>query len=58
MASAIVHGSDSSSLTYGYHHGGYPASNVISRWSFSSDGNAVDWADLTVGRFHNTGNQI
>ena len=34
------------SETYGYHAGGYPYMNVIGRWSFASDGDAVDWADL------------
>ena len=36
------------SETYGFHIGGYPYSNDIGRWSFASDGDAVDWADLAV----------
>ena len=34
--------------TYGYTHGGdTPYQNTIDRFSFSSDGNAADWADLS-----------
>ena len=37
------------SETYGYHAGGTsPRVNDIARWSFASDGDAVDWADLVV----------
>ena len=36
------------SETYGYHAGGYPYCNDIGRWSFASDGNATDWADLAA----------
>ena len=38
----------SMSETYGYCHGGdNPYQNTIDRFSFSSDGDATDWADLS-----------
>ena len=47
----------SDTTTHGYSLAGgsdtpsnYTASDVIDRWSFSSDGNAVDVGNLTVGR--------
>ena len=39
-------GSSSSSSTYGYAHGGYPLGNVLQKFSFTTDGNATDIADM------------
>jgi len=39
-----------SSTASGYCAGGSAGSNVIDKVSFSSDGNATDVGDLTVGR--------
>ena len=53
-----LHFRDSS--THGYTSGGYTGvanSNVIDKFSFSSDGNATDVGDLTVARRHVAGQQ-
>ena len=40
-----------SSLTYGYRHGGgNPASNIIENFPFASDSNGTDVGNLTVAR--------
>ena len=41
------------SLTYGYSIGGYTPSpsNIIQKWSFTTDGNSTDVGDLTLARF-------
>ena len=50
-----------SSQTFGYASGGYPnptvpaASNIIDKFPFSSDANATDVGDLTVGRQYTIG---
>ena len=46
-----------SSTTHGYTSGGNTGSysNVIEKFSFSSDGNATDVADLTQSKNYNTG---
>ena len=36
---------------YGYMTGGAPGSNIIDKYSFTSDGDSVDVADLSVPRF-------
>ena len=46
-----------SSETYGYICGGYPLTNVIEKFSFSTDGNATDVADLTTQRRSAAGTQ-
>lgn len=43
--------------THGYSCGGNTGSNVIQKYSFSSDGNATDVGDLAVARSRGTGNQ-
>ena len=45
-------GAGQSSTTHGYYSGGNsnPYSNVIDKFSFSSDGNATDVGDITVAR--------
>jgi len=37
-------------LSYGYTSGGWPSTNVIDKFSFTSDGNAVDVGDMTTQR--------
>ena len=47
-----------SSTTYGYCHGGV-STNIIDRFSFSSDGGAVDVGDLSASdRAWGNGNQV
>jgi hypothetical protein len=48
-----------SSATYGYTSGGNTGSNsnIIDKFSFSSDGNASDVGDLTVARAYVAGQQ-
>ena len=53
LAVATTPGAGTSSTTNGYTSGSgdsAPATNHIQKFSFSSDGNAADIADLTVGR--------
>ena len=38
---------------YGYMTGGAPGSNIIDKYSFTSDGDSVDVANLTVARYSN-----
>ena len=49
----------SSSTTHGYGAGGYSNgnTNIIDRWSFSTDESAVDVGDLTVACRYNAGQQ-
>ena len=48
----------SSSTGFGYVHGGYPSYITrIDKFSFTTDGNAVDIANLNLGRDNNDGTQ-
>jgi hypothetical protein len=42
-------------LTYGYTSGGWPSSNVIDKFSFTTDGNAADVGNLTLARTNGCG---
>ena len=42
---------------FGYTSGGTPTTNVIDKFSFTSDGNATDVGDVTVGRAIAAGSQ-
>jgi len=44
-----------SSSSHGYLAGGYPAVNVIQKFSFSVDGNATDVGDMTVATYGRAG---
>ena len=52
-------GPGASSVTHGYTSGGYTGanSNIIDKFSFSSDEDATDVGDLTVARNSNGGQQ-
>ena len=51
-AAAAPSGSHVQGTAYGFKTGGEPSPNynVIDRYSFTSDGNATDYGDLSVGR--------
>ncbi len=56
-AGRYYQGQNCSSLTYGYHHGGYTgsSSDVIDKWAFATDGTASDIGNLVVAVSDNPG---
>jgi hypothetical protein len=47
-----------SSTASGYNSGGNAVNNTLAKFSFSSDGNATDVGDLSVGLYGPAGTQV